>query len=322
MTLPKGSFGGPCNRTACQRPGASWFNHSTRAYYCTECAGLINWPGGRADAMRLFGHDVCTPGKYKEPVMKTGPTHLTIGDLHGRACWHFAASNWVQRSPEHVVVFLGDYVDSLDISLADQADNLRALVAFKQQHPDQVVKLLGNHDAHYLWPDAPRGSGFKPINHAQLYPIFNEHRDLFQIAYELHRDGQKYLWTHAGVSDAWVKEMPNIDYEVVGNKPPTLSDVLNYMVVPRDYRALILRVGNIRSQGKLPGAGGPLWADMRELTSPIPGYHQIVGHTALTKQGALQATAAGIDHTSVTNCDYNEFTLGVQNVQPNFFYQL
>jgi hypothetical protein len=32
----------PCNRTACQKPGAVWWNTSTRAYYCTDCAKAIN----------------------------------------------------------------------------------------------------------------------------------------------------------------------------------------------------------------------------------------------------------------------------------------
>lgn len=58
----KGAFNGSCNRTACQAPGATWYNHSTRLYYCPACAGLINYPGGMADALRLFGHAVCTPG--------------------------------------------------------------------------------------------------------------------------------------------------------------------------------------------------------------------------------------------------------------------
>jgi len=53
--LPKGTFGGRCNRTACQRPGATWFNRGMAAswhpsahkaladaYYCPGCAKQIN----------------------------------------------------------------------------------------------------------------------------------------------------------------------------------------------------------------------------------------------------------------------------------------
>ncbi len=31
-----------CNRTACQKEGATWWNPSTQAYYCTRCAKKIN----------------------------------------------------------------------------------------------------------------------------------------------------------------------------------------------------------------------------------------------------------------------------------------
>lgn len=51
----KGLKNGSCNRTACQRPNAIYFNKSTRAYYCEDCAREINWLGGRADTQRLYG---------------------------------------------------------------------------------------------------------------------------------------------------------------------------------------------------------------------------------------------------------------------------
>ena len=34
----KGKKGGRCNLTACQQPGAWYFNKSTRAYYCEDLA--------------------------------------------------------------------------------------------------------------------------------------------------------------------------------------------------------------------------------------------------------------------------------------------
>lgn len=52
----KGIKGGNCNVTACQRPGAAWWNTSTRCYYCTACAREINrW--SRHDE----GYDICYP---------------------------------------------------------------------------------------------------------------------------------------------------------------------------------------------------------------------------------------------------------------------
>lgn len=55
----KGQFNGACNVTACQLPNSAvYFNHSTRAYYCVTCATAIN-NSNRADAHRLYGHDLC-----------------------------------------------------------------------------------------------------------------------------------------------------------------------------------------------------------------------------------------------------------------------
>ena len=52
----KGIQGGNCNRTACQLPGANWYNKSTRAYYCPQCAKDINsYPPTRADCIAMYG---------------------------------------------------------------------------------------------------------------------------------------------------------------------------------------------------------------------------------------------------------------------------
>jgi len=41
-----------CNRTACRQPNATWWNFSTRAWYCQKCSLKIN---------ELNGEQVCTP---------------------------------------------------------------------------------------------------------------------------------------------------------------------------------------------------------------------------------------------------------------------
>lgn len=58
----KGVKGQLCNRSACQSPGAYWFNHSTRAYYCGTCADLINRDSQRFqdDYLKSLGHPLLT----------------------------------------------------------------------------------------------------------------------------------------------------------------------------------------------------------------------------------------------------------------------
>ncbi|MBX4188234.1 MAG: hypothetical protein KW793_03830 [Candidatus Doudnabacteria bacterium] len=61
----KGQYMGECNRTACTDTPAEYYNHSTRMYYCETCARSINYHN-RADAMRMFGHDLCTLGESQD----------------------------------------------------------------------------------------------------------------------------------------------------------------------------------------------------------------------------------------------------------------
>jgi len=58
----KGELNGKCNITRCQKPNsATWYNHSTRKHYCPSCTNRLNSDEfNRRDAMRMFGHDLCT----------------------------------------------------------------------------------------------------------------------------------------------------------------------------------------------------------------------------------------------------------------------
>lgn len=61
MPKDKGAYQGSCNRSACLKPGAYWYNHSTQRYYCTACAEWLNTDTfNKKDSMDLYGHDLCT----------------------------------------------------------------------------------------------------------------------------------------------------------------------------------------------------------------------------------------------------------------------
>lgn len=63
----KGKYNGVCNLSSCTsgRP-ADYYNHGSRAYYCKGCAIRLSAdPYNKADALRLFGHDLCTYGQKK-----------------------------------------------------------------------------------------------------------------------------------------------------------------------------------------------------------------------------------------------------------------
>lgn len=61
LKADKGLKNGSCNRTACQDPGANFFNRSTKAYYCEYCARRINnFDDTRKYCQETFGNpDLC-----------------------------------------------------------------------------------------------------------------------------------------------------------------------------------------------------------------------------------------------------------------------
>lgn len=74
----KGFYLGSCNRSACLRPGAMWWNHGSHHYYCRNCAEMLNEdPVNKKYAKENFGHDLCTEGRrnvfYQERVWELLP---------------------------------------------------------------------------------------------------------------------------------------------------------------------------------------------------------------------------------------------------------
>lgn len=61
LKADKGHKDGSCNVTACQEPGANFFNRSTKAYYCEFCARRINnFDDTRKYCQETFGNpDLC-----------------------------------------------------------------------------------------------------------------------------------------------------------------------------------------------------------------------------------------------------------------------
>ena len=75
---------------------------------------------------------------------------LIVPDVHGRKFWH-KAIEMIDEVDQ--VVFLGDYLDPYSyegITFEDALIELEGILAFKEDYPDKVVLLVGNHDMHYI----------------------------------------------------------------------------------------------------------------------------------------------------------------------------
>ncbi len=191
---------------------------------------------------------------------------ITVGDLHGN-------SDWKEINPDNYdkIIFIGDYVDSFDISDEEIKNNLLEVINFKKNNIDKVILLWGNHDLQYLYTYKHYGcSGYRPQMYQSLHVIFNDNKKLFQMAFEYNDT----IWTHAGIHDGW------FNYYFKYTKGDTLADKLNN-AFDANYKSLF-NVGHYR--GGYNDEGGPFWADIKELKSkPFKKMHQIVGHTRVDK---------------------------------------
>lgn len=192
--------------------------------------------------------------------MKTDKDIIVIGDVHGSTLWQ----EIVKKHSNCRYVFLGDYCDPYkDIANEDVLENFKRIIEFKQENPEEVILLLGNHDIHYLVDDAPMGSRFSLELMMDIEELLVGYTDCFQCVYRY--DGM--LFTHAGVSRPWFEE------QFCGDTHRDIAD------------QLISRTGDtsLHDCGKARGGkhayGGIFWADKEELNNLPPHVIQIVGHT-------------------------------------------
>lgn len=217
---------------------------------------------------------------------------LVVADTHGdNVMWAFEDYNKYDK-----IVFLGDYVDSFTLDDNIILNNLNEIIKLKKNNPNKFILLWGNHDVHYLFKGKYKSSGYRDSMENNLYNIFNENIDLFQLSYQI----KNYLFIHAGVHrgwyNLWIKDKnKNLENE-------TLSETLNRLF--DEHYEPIFHCGVWR--GGQHKVGGPLWLDKNEMgRKPIIGYHQIVGHNQLKKR-KIQHTDFKND-TSITYCDTGNY---------------
>lgn len=205
---------------------------------------------------------------------------LSIGDIHGIDVIDDIKS---KINDYDKIVFVGDYVDSFDISDNNILSNLMNIIELKIQNPDKVILLWGNHDIQYLMGYSRYGcTGYRPSMYPTLKVIFNNNAKLFQNAYQY----DNYIWTHAGIHQGWFK------YRFKGDQATNIADQLNKEGWNKNET--LFDVGHRR--GGYYDVGGIFWCDRVELmSSPLKGYHQIVGHTARER----------IEKIYVKNCELN-----------------
>lgn len=242
-----------------------------------------------------------------------------VSDLHGYDIW----KKFVNENPQiEKWVFLGDYCDSFTHKNEAIWNNLADIIAFKKANPDMVELLLGNHDIHYIFDGKYRCSGFRAESLYGLKILFEDNKDLFNVAYQK----ENYLFTHAGVSNSWFNKHRDVLHKYHSQFSPneikclpngkfiktkfTLADLLNTLYKTHDSH-ILMEVGQARG-GSADNYGGIFWACKSETKEDyLDGCNQIVGHTAVDEITVLAYKDSSITYTDCLGTKEEFLTLEI-----------
>lgn len=191
---------------------------------------------------------------------------IIIGDIHGRPIW----KQITDKHPKDEIIFVGDYFDSKDgVPTHEQIQNFKKILALKNENPERVTLLVGNHDYHYLpFADETYG-GYQKFTawdvREVLYPVYTEK----QLQVCLQRG--KFLISHAGFTKTWCQKNKIRLTEPVKH----VNDL--FYTKPEAFR---FTMGKKREQTGDEPEQGPLWVRPHSLNKDgLKGFTQIVGHT-------------------------------------------
>ena len=197
----------------------------------------------------------------KEINTKPRPT-IVLGDIHGLTYWKTV----VAENPDCRYIFLGDYLDPYEpVSRELLLANLQEIMQLKKDRHDDVILLFGNHDLHYFFAEIPVCTRFDLKIAKKAATLFIDNFHLFMYAFQ----EDDLIFTHAGISHRWFMD----DFK--GDLDKNIALQLNR---PQPEQVEVLcRYGEFR--GGAPNTiGGIFCADRRELSEPLQGYRQFVGH--------------------------------------------
>lgn len=205
---------------------------------------------------------------------------LVIPDVHGRKFWHKAEEiiNEVDK-----VVFLGDYLDPYShegINFEDAVIEFKNILAFKEDYPDKVVLLIGNHDLYYINLESMYPSRSNEWRRVEIHDLFMNNIDKFQLIY-LH---ENYIFSHSGLYKEWMDK-----YEL------SLDNLKDYKSFLKNRWETLQDVSFER--GGWDKVGSCIWADIRESVENelYSDKRQIVGHTQLSEKPYITTKIACLD---------------------------
>ena len=201
---------------------------------------------------------------------------LFVGDAHN----HKYIFNDVKKLDTQYnfdrIIFMGDYVDDWNTTNHQSLESLDIIFKLKNENPDKYTFLIGNHELSYL--------GYKCSGHQyELEDVMEmklkEHINDFDLATSVNCNGDIYICSHAGFTNAFIEELLKgdkkyYDYNLYYKMVDMNKDKLNNLE-PFSHCSYL--------RGGLDEFSSCLWCDRQEhsyFRTQVPLIpHQIVGHT-------------------------------------------
>ena len=216
--------------------------------------------------------------------------YLIVPDVHGRDFWKTPVMEALS-SPEVKVVFLGDYLDPYAYEWEDRGadfdyykhalDNFKEILSIKEQYPQRVTLLIGNHDCGYAIGDDICSCRMDRVHRHQIEELFMDNRNLFQLAEECTLGSRHIVFSHAGILKGWADRVWG--EEDLAKENFNVVDQLNNAWLVSHY-GILDALGHYDGYRGYFGSkyGSPVWSDIRSWVSVTPeetfGFN-ICGHT-------------------------------------------
>lgn len=202
---------------------------------------------------------------------------LVIPDVHGRTFWGEAVNKYKDKVDK--IVFLGDFFDPYEkMNIDDVIANYESVIKLKKDKSDKVVILLGNHDLEYLIPNSVKSNRHDFPNGKKIFEALHKGREYSDIIHEEKINGNRYIFTHAGITQDWLKGQ-------------NLSSDINADEIRELFKKSPLKFTDVVSfwrGGQYP-TGSPVWSDSNEkqMSDNMEGVVQITGHTLGSKPRSM-----------------------------------
>lgn len=232
-------------------------------------------------------------------MMKPNIRYLILPDVHGRDFWVKPVEEAL-ADPGVKIIFEGDFHDPYPWEFENEPnylqksiDNFKEILNIKQQNPERVTLLIGNHDCGYAISEEICSSRMDYRHKDEIGELFTENWELFQLADECEIAGRHFIFSHAGIHKKWAERVFGKDCDDVVN---SLNEIWK-----SDNRELLYWLGDYDAYRGWGGCqyGSLVWSDIRSWAGVTPeesfGFH-IVGHTQLESDSpVILDTIADLD---------------------------